>query len=354
MPCWGTSLPAGPSVLLCLLLTGCSHPCCFIHETPPPANLVSDSFFNFEDPTQLQQTARTPANHLPVSLPDEVATGDAVAPSFANPNNRASSLDEPCSLTPLENTPQTVWGPVEIRGFPIGRQVAANGVEYHPLFMLGLDFNIMLWRERHVYLFFEASFWGQRAAAGITNPSQGAFDFSKREFDFNLGAAWNYSGNWEARFFGYSFNNLNRGNSQTSPSGYNDGVGLENRYYLGQTYAHLGTATFDQARATFLSVGFYPSKSMEDGNGNQFYPGPFVRAYLTLDLWIERYYLYGDIQLIGSRSFQPTLLNLDAGVAARPFTSVPRLEFRAGAMSMFTLQDGDLETGWYLSMRYVY
>jgi hypothetical protein len=29
--------------------------------------------------------------------------------------------------------------------------------------------------------------------------NQGAFDFSKREYDFEIGSAWNYSGPWEAR-----------------------------------------------------------------------------------------------------------------------------------------------------------
>lgn len=186
------------------------------------------------------------------------------------------------------------------------------------------------------------------------NPSQGSFDFSKREFDFDLGAAWNYAGSWEARVFAYSFNNLNRGSSQTSPSGFNDGVGLENRFYLGETYAHLGSADFDQARATFLSVGYYPTKTMEDATGNQFKPGPFARAYLTWDLWGEKVYLYSDIQFIAARTFTPTLLNLDAGVAARPFGAVPRLEFRVGTQDILNLRGGDLETGVYLAIRYVF
>ena len=214
-----------------------------------------------------------------------------------------------------------------------------------------LNFNIMLWRKCVTVRGF---LWGQKPAPGITNPTQGSFDFSKREFDFDLGAAWNYAGSWEARFFGYSFNNLNRGNSLVSPAGFNDGVGLENRYYIGQTYADLGNSNFDQARATFVSVGYYPSKTLEDGLGNQFKPGAFVRTYLTYDLWGPQYYAYGDLQFIASRSFTPTLLNWDAGLAARPFSSLSRLEFRIGTLGMFTLHGGDAEKSMYLSMRYVF
>jgi hypothetical protein len=313
VPSWRTSSAAGSTILVCLILTGCSNTLGFIDQKPAMTDLSSS---------------------MPIEQPP--------------------SVDAPCSPPAPENRPQTVWGIAEFRGFPVAEEVAANGVEYDPIFMLGLDFNLMLWREQRVYLFADTSFWAQKAAAGITNSRQGSFDFSKRELDFNLGAAWNYAGPWEARLFGYSFNNLNRGSSLTSPTGFNDGIGLENRYYLGETYANLGTEAFDEARATFLSVGYYPSKSMVDGNGNQFKPGAFARAYLTYDLWGEQYYLFGDVQFITARSITPTLLNWDAGVAARPFASVPRLEFRAGSQDMLDLRGGDIETSAYLAVRYVY
>jgi hypothetical protein len=124
-----------------------------------------------------------------------------------------------------------------------------------------------LWREQHLYLFGDTRFWGQKAAPGITNSRQGSFDFSKREFDLDLGLAWNYHGTLEARAFAYSFNNLNRGLSTAQPSGFNDGVGLEQRWYVGGTYSKLGLEGFDVARATFLSVGYYPAKDMVDADG---------------------------------------------------------------------------------------
>jgi hypothetical protein len=307
---------------------------------------------------------KTLANELPPPSEEATFLPDLAAPQFgaAAPIEAPPTLDSPewktvpsaAQIEPPVNKPQTVWGILDFRGFPVGDQMASNGIEYHQLFLLDLSFNIMLWREKRIYLFADSSFWGQKAAPGITNPTQGQFDFSKREFDFDLGAAWNYAGSWEGRVFAYSFNSLNRGNSLVSPAGFNDGIGLENRYYLGETYAHLGDSAFDQARATFVSVGYYPSKTMEDGNGNQFKPGAFLRSYLTYDLWGPQYYAYADLQFLTSRSFTPTLLNWDAGLAARPFHSISRLEFRIGSLGMLTLHGDDVETSLYLSIRYVF
>jgi hypothetical protein len=247
-----------------------------------------------------------------------------------------------------------VWGMLGGRGYALGDHVASNGEEFKPIFSIDLDLNVWLWQREGLYVFGDGRFWGQKAAPGITNPSQGAFDFSKREFDFDLGVAWNYYGSWEARAFGYSFNNLNRGTSQVEPTGFNDGVGLENRYYLGPTYAAVGTREFDEARASFVSLGYYPTKDMVDGEGVQFKPGPFARAYLTCGLYGDVAYLYADGQLTAERSLVPKLLSLDAGVAVRPLARVPRLEFRLGTEDVFDLVNREAETGLYGGLRYVY
>jgi hypothetical protein len=267
-----------------------------------------------------------------------------------------STAGVPLPVDPRSVPGPPVWGIVSLEGFPYGEHVASNGVEFRQLFSLGLDFNIWLLRQHHVYAYSDSQFWGQKAAPGITNPSQGQFDFSKREFDLTLGGAWNYYGNWEGRVFAYSYNNLNRGSSQVAPSGFNDGVGVENRYYLGSTYADLGTAAFDKARATFLSLGFYPTKSMVDPNGEQFSPGMFARAYLTLDLFGfgERCYLFTDDQLITTRGMTPEMFITDTGLAVRPFIKIPRLEFRVGSQDSIDLHGDDLETSAYLSVRYIY
>jgi hypothetical protein len=311
------------------------------------------------DPAALGQTPRA----LPSPADLDRGTTEARAPSGGSD---ATPLAGDRDSTPIasdaptlwtsepEPAPQTVWGIVGLRGYPYGEHVASNGVEFKQLFSFDLDFNLMLWRQQGLYFFAESRFWGQKAAPGITNPTQGVFDFSKREFDITPGLAWNYWGFLEARVFAYSYNNLNRGDSTIAPSGFNDGVGIENRYYLGDTYADLGTSAFDKARASFLSVGFYPSKTMVDGNGVPFDPGPFARAYLILDLFGEQCYLYGDVQFLATRAFRPKLFTVDAGIAIRPFAAVPRLEFRVGSEDTFDLDGNDSESSVYLSVRYVY
>jgi hypothetical protein len=347
------------------LITGCSIPTCYTDASLLTSHATAENSASLKAPSEttafIAQTssASNSAESAGSAFLPEFAMPQfgAAPPPEAGPDIRALPRAEPSpELTAPGAGPQlqTVWGILDFRGFPLGDQMASNGVEFHQLFLLDLNFNIMLWREKRLYLFADSAFWGQKAAPGITNPTQGQFDFSKREFDFDLGAAWNYGGSWEARVFAYSFNNLNRGNSLISPAGFNDGIGLENRYYIGETYAHLGDSEFDQARATFVGAGYYPSKSMEDGTGNQFKPGGFVRAYLTQDLWGPEYYAYTDCKFITSRSFTPTLFEWDAGLAARPIHSLPRLEFRVGNLGMLTVRGGDVETSVYLSGRYVF
>jgi hypothetical protein len=270
------------------------------------------------------------------ACPPQAVSADAAGPGEPSPGLDA---DRPW-----------VWGLAGLRGFAIGDQPAPNGNEFQALFSLDMNFNLWLWPQERLYLFTDTRFWGQRAAPGVTNASQGVFDFSKREFDLDLGLAWNYFGAFEARAFAYSFNNLNRGSSLVRPTGYADGVGLENRWYVGGSYAELGTREFDVTRATFLSIGFYPSKDMPDGNGDPFRPGPFVRAYLTWDLYGERCYLYADLQGVGT----PRMLSVDSGVAARPWAWLPRLELRLGSAETYDLRLHEMETDLYGAVRFAF
>jgi hypothetical protein len=109
-----------------------------------------------------------------------------------------------------DTTPQwqTVWGLVGLRAIPADLRVAPNGLEYHPNFSLDLNFNFWIWRTRGLYLFADARLWGQKNEFGVTNANDGVFATSKGEFDLSGGAAWNYTGPWELRAFGYSYNNL--------------------------------------------------------------------------------------------------------------------------------------------------
>jgi len=278
--------------------------------------------------------------------PAQAQDGPAAASSKGVPSPQTKSDEDP---PPRE---VIVWGYAGGRAYAFGDQIAPNGLEFKALFRLEMDFNVWLWSSGGLYLFADTQFWGQRATPGITNPGQGAFDFSKREFDLNAGLAWNFAGPFEARAFAYSFNN--RGDSTSRPTGYADGVGLENRYYLSDIYASLGTEAFDVSRATFLSVGYFPTKNMVDSRGEDFKPGPFARANLTLDLLSDKWYLFGDLTFIGTQSFTPKLLTLDAGLAFRPIAPVPRLEFRIGTSELFDLRNHDQETGLYGAVRINY
>jgi hypothetical protein len=237
---------------------------------------------------------------------------------------------------------------------PVGLRVAPNGGEYHPNFSLDLNLNAWLWRSQRLYLFLDGRLWGEKSEYGVTNGQDSWFGTSKREFDLAGGAAWNYAGAWEARAFGYTNNNLNRGFSFAIPGGFTDGFGLENRYYLAPEYSRLGQPGFDVARATFLSFGYYPTKDMVGNNGVSFHPGLFLRAYLIYDLWDWPCYLFGDFQYIGERSFHPRLLLFDVGLAVRPFRSCRQFEFRLGSENTADVEvRNDFSIG-YVALRYIF
>ena len=264
----------------------------------------------------------------------------------------ASPSEEVCPPeAPLWQAP---WGLAALRVIPAGPKEAPNGQEYHPNFSMDLDINWWIWRSHRLYAFADMRFWGEKGEYGVTNSRDGFFGTSKREFDLSGGAAWNYAGPWEARAFGYSMSNLNRGTSLVTPYGLEDGFGLENRYYLSPEYAKLGQPGFDVARATFLSFGYYPSKDMVGNDGQTFQPGLLLRAYLVRDLWDWPCYAFGDFTYIGERSLQPKLLIFDVGLAARPFKSFQQCEFRLGAENTADLQVGDVQNLWYASFRYIF
>jgi hypothetical protein len=217
-----------------------------------------------------------------------------------------------------------VWGTVDLPIYATGSHMAPNGVPFKPLFALDFDFNISLLPQKELYLFVESKFWAQRAAPGVTNPSQGKWDFSKREYDFLVGAAWTYFDSFEFRVSAYGLNNLNRGDSLSSPFGFRDGILLENRYYF------CNADIYDVGRLSFLSLGYFPGKGLVAGDGQEFHPGLFARAYLTYDLDLIRSYVYFDGQFTAERVAKARLLEMDLGLAVRPFSRLPNFEFRIG------------------------
>lgn len=283
----------------------------------------------------------------PATVPADPAPAPGPCPGATDPG-----LD---GALPPEALPwQTAWGLVGLRAIPAGPKVAPNGLEYHPNFSLDLIFNFWLWREHRLYLFADLRLWGQKGEDGVTNPRDGFMGTSKRQFDLTGGAAWNYAGPCELRAFGYTQNNLNRGDNLVRPAGFTDGFGLENRFYLAREYDRLGQAGFDVARASFLSIGYLPSKVLVGNDGEPFKPGLTLRAYLTCDLGDWPCYLYGDVQYVGEASLEPRLLLLDLGLALVPFRSWRQWEFRAGAESTADFQAGNAFNLWYGAVRYIF
>jgi hypothetical protein len=308
---------------------------------------------------------------MPLSAQEAPVPWDAALPSC--PNGQADPVAAPASpsevptatcdeVGPAEPLPwQTAWGLVGVRIFMAGPKVAPNGQEYHPSFSLDLDFNYWVWRTQGLYVFADIRFWNERPEYGVTNgKDSGALGFSKRQFDLVGGAAWNYLGPWEARADAYTFNNLNRGLDFVHPAGLNDGFGLENRYYLSKEYAKLGHTGFDVARADFLSVGYYLTKTMVGNDGQTFKPGLLLRANLTHDLGNWPAYAFGDVTYLSERSLHAKLLLFDVGLAARPFRCWPRLsawrdwEIRLGVENTADFQVGDVQNLWYAAIRVIY
>ncbi len=297
-----------------------------------------------------------PAQEFAELLPPPAVTPDAAncPVTLGTPVPVAAPL-APAEVAVPQAVPwQTVWGVADLRGIFAGPRTAPNGQEYHPNFSMDLDLDCWIWRGQGIYLFGDARFWGEKSESGVTNSRDGFLGTSKREFDFSGGAAWNYYGAWEARFFGYSLNNLNRGNSLVSPEGFNDGFGMENRYYLSAEYASLGQIGYDVTRADFVSIGYYPSKILVGNDGRPFDPGLFLRAYLTQDLWNWPCYAFADATFLTDRSFQAKLMLFDLGLAARPFRRCPQCEFRLGVENTADFQVGNVQNLWYASVRYVF
>jgi hypothetical protein len=281
-----------------------------------------------------------------------------LAPRVAPPVSRATPLcggweGAKCESTAPHRLAGEVWGTIELDVFASGTRMAPNGVTFDPLFALKSNFNLGIVPDKKLYFFTDEHFWMQRPGAGITNSSQGRFDFSKREFDFIGGFAWNYFGANELRLSAYALSNLNRGTSLTSPAGFKDGILLEHRFYFGWA------DKFDVGRLSFISVGYYPSKSMVGGDGNDFHPGFYGRAYVTYGVpspytWLATSYFYGDARLTTERFATPRLFELDVGVAIRPFENSQNVEFRLGSDATFDVGSNVSRNLIYSAVRFAY
>ncbi len=291
-----------------------------------PGQVNSDPTVQIENP-EIQQVGFYPPQR---SLFPDTSPGRLAGEEWEN------SVED----GPVRNAIPMVWGGVGARIIPVGQKMAPNGVGFDPLFSLDLELNIALCHDRSVYLFSATRFWGQKAAPNITNSSQGPFDFSKREFDLTVGAAWNYWRTLEIRGFVYSYNNLNRGRndsefSASRPYGYNDGGAVEHRWYY-----------FDSC---FAGVGYAPTKELIGNNGLTFKPGWFLTSSIWAPLWNEKNQLYWNASLIGENTGTARMLYCDIGYACVPFARIPRLEFRTGTEVWCDLSYNTLAT-YYLGL----
>jgi hypothetical protein len=275
------------------------------------------------------QVVPPPIDALPPPQGLPVPANSPVGPLTIVPEGPVGKVpDEPLPPNRHMHGWPMVWGDFQFDGFATGDRMAPNGELFNPLFLITLELDMSILPDKQLYLFSNQGFWGQKAAKGVTNPTQGSLVYSKREYDLTLGLAWTYYDSLELRVYGWAFNNLNRGNSLTLPYGYNDGVGIENRYYFPCD------DKYDIGRQAFVALGYLPSKSLTGADGNQFNTGAFARAYLTYDLPYHTY-VYFDGQYFGEHGVKPRLLTLDAGVAIRPFVTLQNMEFRIGGMDTY-------------------
>jgi hypothetical protein len=207
-----------------------------------------------------------------------------------------------------------VWGNANIGVYPFKSSIVApNGLVYNPLARIGLNLNI---GNDNIYVFDENILYLERPTPGVTtNPSQGSFDFTKREFDFKIGLAAKPFANkhFEFRLWGIALNNLNRGDDPNKPSGFKDGLAAETRYYFS------GKKIWG-----YFAGGYYFTKTLVAPNGEPFKPGIFVGGNLNYNLLElpQKLYAFTDIMVINLFG------RFEGGLAYRPLKSLPDTEVR--------------------------
>lgn len=164
----------------------------------------------------------------------------------------------------------TFWGDVGAGAY-VGRsyKVAPNGLTYKPMFRLVADLNI---GSEDWYVFAKSAYYAEKPQPGVTtNKHQGQFDFTKRQYDFDVGMAFALAAQTEIRLWTYSQSNINRGNDLNKPYGFKDGAVLALRR----------DSDIVDYRVRFEG-GYYITKELADNAGNSYEPGFFGEATLTL------------------------------------------------------------------------
>ncbi len=183
-----------------------------------------------------------------------------------------------------------MWGDVGFGFYPTNSQkVAPNGLVYAPMFRLIGDISV---GSRDLYLFVTSAYYTEKPTPGeTTNKSQGSFDFTKRQYDFNIGGAFATGEDTEIRFWAYSQSNINRGRDLNKPFGYKDGFASSVRYYLADEVVTHG----------YMGVGYYFTKELVDTNGDAYTPSFFTEINYTRLLG-SGLHAYGQAVIQGERS----------------------------------------------------
>ena len=93
---------------------------------------------------------------------------------------------------------------------------------------------------------------------------------------------------------------------------------------------------------------------MIGSNGQTFQPSLYLKGNVALDILPDYLYAFADVTFITQRPIEAKLLLADVGLALRPFTAIPDLEFRVGADSTIDLDLGNTRTLFYGNVRIVW
>lgn len=194
------------------------------------------------------------------------------------------------SLAGVAPAGDAMWGNVGFGLYPMSSEkVAPNGLVYQPMFRLIGDVNV---GSRDLYLFATSAYYTEKPKPGeTTNKSQGSFDFTKRQYDFNIGGAFATGENTEMRFWAYSQSNINRGIDLNKPSGYKDGFAGSLRYYFSDEVVTHG----------YIGAGYYFTKELVDTNGKAYTPSFFTELNFSGAIG-SGFHAYSQVILQGGRS----------------------------------------------------
>jgi hypothetical protein len=157
-----------------------------------------------------------------------------------------------------------LWGDVGFGFYPTeSEKVAPNGTVYDPMFRILFDMNF---GDDESYIFANSAYYTEKPNPGVTtNKTQGEFDFTKRQYDFNIGYAFDVTARTEGRFWLYSMSNINRGKDLVDPTGFKDG-------FIGALRFHADE--FDPVQG-YATLGYYFTKDLADTDGNAYSPGVY-------------------------------------------------------------------------------